>query len=309
MEGKSESKAELRLKHKSPSPPSPPKPARKPTIKKKRRKPKLLGEGGYGKVLLINGTAVKLLNKAYAWIHERVSYTALQGEPNIVKPDLSSSNFVERKLAMTPYMTTVRKFVTALTTNEKFAALRPTLPAILYQIATDIARGLHAIHRRGLVHGDITPKNLLIRKANFQSKRNHFEAYIVDLGLLAPIGFAKVSYSPAPYREEHSKPDTKHDIYSFGVVLVEIFSGKRIRSANATYDTLTSYIRRKLPSSVRTFVAKMVHPVREKRPKASEVWKFFSKLLQAAGETDIPLLVKQEEEEEEEVKEVYFESN
>ena len=88
----------------------------------------------------------------------------------------------------------------------------------------DIARGLNTIHSAGLLHGDFHCGNLLIDVTY---------AAIGDLGLCHPADkpLTKNRYGVLPYIAPEvlrSKPYTmKADIYSFGVIMWELSSGRR----------------------------------------------------------------------------------
>lgn len=95
-----------------------------------------------------------------------------------------------------------------------------------------ILEPLSEAHARGLVHGDLTPTNVLERR----SVGREGEATLLDLGLgealargmcLAP-GVAP--YAPrflAPERLTGGRPSAPADVWSFGVVLYEALSGRR----------------------------------------------------------------------------------
>lgn len=84
------------------------------------------------------------------------------------------------------------------------------------RIAAGIARGLESLHDGGIVHGRIKPSNILIG--------SNFVVKVCDYGLSFLGRDGLVSYLDGEGREEGSKGN---DVYGLGVVLLEIFSGRR----------------------------------------------------------------------------------
>ena len=87
------------------------------------------------------------------------------------------------------------------------------------KIAKGMARGLSYINEKKHVHGNIKPNNILLNSEN--------EPIITDLGLdrlMTPTS-SSPCYQP-PERCTSEKPNSKWDVYSFGVILLELLTGK-----------------------------------------------------------------------------------
>ncbi|KAF8721387.1 hypothetical protein HU200_023099 [Digitaria exilis] len=95
-------------------------------------------------------------------------------------------------------------------------------------IAIGVARGLHQLHTEAnMVHGNITSNNILLDESN--------NAKIADCGLprlMSPAANSSVIAAAgalgyrAPELSKLKKANTKTDIYSLGVVMLELLTGK-----------------------------------------------------------------------------------
>ncbi|XVF02439.1 hypothetical protein REPUB_Repub04eG0175600 [Reevesia pubescens] len=104
------------------------------------------------------------------------------------------------------------------------------------KIAIDCARGLWFLHTYPegcIVHRDIKPTNILIN--------DKFQAKLADFGLskVMDIGQSHVSsevrgtfgYVDPEYRKNH-RVNASGDVYSFGIVLLQLLSGQRVLNLN-----------------------------------------------------------------------------
>ena len=102
------------------------------------------------------------------------------------------------------------------------------------EIAAQVAGGLAAVHKKGLVHRDIKPSNIMV---NFEND-GAVTAKIIDLGLAkvvneagsqtaisVPGGFAGTPEFASPEQFAGVGADIRSDLYSLGVALWEMVTG------------------------------------------------------------------------------------
>ena len=131
----------------------------------------------------------------------------------------------------------------------------PASQAVRY--AVQIAEGLAAAHRRGLVHRDLKPDNIFITSDGDRAK-------ILDFGLAKAVETA-VSDGPtvphmtmpgtvvgtvgymSPEQVRGAAADQRSDIFSFGVVLFEMLSGRRAFRRDSAADTMSAILNEEPP--------------------------------------------------------------
>jgi len=97
------------------------------------------------------------------------------------------------------------------------------------ELLNDIAQGLDYAHRKGILHGDLKPSNILLDDAG--------RAYITDFGVAMVIAGAidvghnsqsliQMPLYAAPERLRGEEGDWRADIYSLGAILYHLVSGR-----------------------------------------------------------------------------------
>ncbi|VVA17681.1 PREDICTED: probable [Prunus dulcis] len=104
------------------------------------------------------------------------------------------------------------------------------------EIAIDSARGLSFLHTYPegcIVHRDIKPTNILLGK-NFEAKLSDFGlSKIIELGetYVSSEVRGTFGYVDPDYRS-NNRVNSSGDVYSFGIVLLQILSGKKVVNMN-----------------------------------------------------------------------------
>lgn len=205
---------------------------------------KLVGQGGMADVYwaydapLMRDVAVKVLS---SWLAQDPDYVdrfreeawriAAFSHPHVVSVYHAGEETLEGQRRLYLVMPLLHE---SLEDRLKRDGKLPLAQAV--DLALQVADGLQAAHRHGLVHRDVKPGNILL------DSEGH--AQLTDFGLAREVRRGvRVSQQPwgtpeymAPEQLQGDVVDQRADIYALGVVLYELLTGKRPFDGQTAYD-------------------------------------------------------------------------
>jgi serine/threonine-protein kinase len=166
---------------------------------------------------------------------------------------------------------------------------RGPLPlAAVLRIGRDVAEGLAAAHARGIVHRDLKAENVMITVDG--------SAKILDFGLAKRLG-TEVSLTAdqrvmgtfrtmSPEQARGLPVDPRSDLFSLGVLLYEMLSGRSPFEAGTALDTLTRICTHRqapvrewnadIPEHLSTLVTHLLEKDPALRPRRQEAWSIWA---------------------------------
>lgn len=193
-----------------------------------------IGEGGMAYVfkardnLLNRYVAVKVLKKEYSEDETFVKRfrTEAQSAASLTHPNIVSVYDVGEDNGVS-YI--VMELLESKTLKDYIEEKGPLSSDLTLKIAAQIASALEAAHKAHIVHRDIKPQNIILNK-NLVAKVTDFGiAKVTNVSAATITSFGSTMGSVHYFSPEHAKggyTDAKSDLYSLGVVMYEMATGR-----------------------------------------------------------------------------------
>ncbi len=215
----------------------------------------ILGMGGMGKVYKVRNVisdrveAMKILlpdltsNQGLAdrFLRE-IRLLAALNHPNIAS--LRTALTYENQLAM------IMEFVEGETLANR-AARAPLSTADAVNYADQVLSALSYAHKQNIIHRDIKPANMMLTPQGVVKLMDFGIARSATDGSLTSTGttLGSLNYMP-PEQVRGEVADARSDIYSFGVSLYEMLTGKLPFKSDSQYSLMTAHLNETPPEPI-----------------------------------------------------------
>src|SRR5215216_4265130 len=192
----------------------------------------LVGSGGMADVYLARDevlgreVALKLLKDRYAENEEFVERFRREAKSAALSSPYIVPIFDRGETDDGTYYITM-EYLPGGTLKERITATGTLRPQAAAQVALQVAKALQIAHVRGVVHRDIKPRNILLADSDHVKVADFGIARAADATTISHTGdiLGSAKYM-SPEQAEGDEVGPVSDLYSFGVVLYEMLTGR-----------------------------------------------------------------------------------
>jgi transcriptional regulator with GAF, ATPase, and Fis domain/tetratricopeptide (TPR) repeat protein len=126
----------------------------------------------------------------------------------------------------------------------------PASSPLFLEVLTQVLAALDYIHTRGVIHEDLKPSNLLVRLVDGSPR-----VKLIDFGLARLTGISRLETSGtveymAPEKFRGAAGDPRSDLYSLGVLVCELLTGRRPFDGERPADVVRAHLTGDLPEDL-----------------------------------------------------------
>ena len=229
-----------------------------------------LGAGGMGEVYLAEDmklgrkVAIKILSEEYTTNKDRLHRFEQEASAasNLNHPNILTIHEVGTDDGR-HYIAT--EYIDGLTLRRKAAAEHLEIPEIL-DIAVQVASALEEAHAAGIVHRDIKPDNIMVRRNGYVKVLDFGLAKLTETVERSPSDAEAstrvmvqtdagvvmgTSHYMSPEQARGKKVDARSDIWSLGVVIYELVAGRTPFEGETSTDVIVAITQKEPPPLAR----------------------------------------------------------
>ena len=267
-----------------------------------------LGEGGMGEVWMVRDLADDRRPMAFKWLkgrREHLSWFKHEfqllsrlSHPGLVR--VFDFGFVREQGEARFYYTCelVEDAVDLMEATRGPGGVSDT--DALLDLVGQVLSALSYVHGRGLIHHDIKPQNILVARREDEGGGRRSVVKLTDFGLSAKAragtggGVRGTIHYLAPELVREESVDRRADLYSLGVTLYQVLTGRLPFTATRAVDVLRAHLAEwpEAPSTVEPSIpeawSKLVLRLLEKDPadRCSDAGQVWSELCRGLGRSD-----------------------
>ena len=149
----------------------------------------------------------------------------------------------------------VMEFVEGQTLEDIVRAHGALSPQMALAVFNDGLKGFEHAHSKGVIHRDIKPSNLMVSREGTTKITDFGIARMAGSGRMTQTGkvIGTLEYM-SPEQVRGHEQDARSDIYSLGILLFELLTGRMPFTATSDYDIMRAHLE-EIPPPARSIVA------------------------------------------------------